>query len=405
MTSASRSRATPGKPAGRPGIAYVREVFSRMYPDAEVSVGTTSARGSKRSWACLPNAGDPWLLVPLRSRAVTRSALGEIGRRGHHRAEQLARVGAAIGGLHLVPKLIVATGGDEDIEGVIARSLSCSEVSVGMVVGKTRALQKPVLRVFDRSGATIAFAKVGVSAPTRELVRRETRVLQEFQAAPPRFFATPRVLGADEWRGLTILLQQPMAGDGVPVMRDVIAAAREITRRGDVTDSALADSAAWRDLRHRLERLAQTHEIAVRLADTAMRVEQQNPGTRMRTGRSHGDFTPWNVASTGTSIDVWDWEGCVDGLPAGFDLLHYRFQEAVVVRGGHPRLAFADLLREAPSILAPWAPADPRLIVTTYLMHVAATALETGDTQARISRLSEWVPDALTDVRSAGVHS
>lgn len=404
MTSTRQNRATAGRPAGRPGISYVLDVFSRMYPDARVDVGRTVPHDARSAWACLPDARDPWLLIPLGSRSAERAALDELNSRGHRSAARLARAAAVLGGVRLLPKIVV-TGGGEDVESLIARTLGRRDVAVSMVVGKHRALQKPVLRVLARDGSTLAFAKVGVSEPTRELVRRETAALRAFECDPPRRYRTPRVLGAVEWRGLSLLLQEPMPGGRSPSEHAVSGVAAEISSRGTVRTTALQDSAPWLDLRARLGRLDTADPVVTALARFADRLEHVHAAAPVRTGMSHGDFTPWNVAASGASVHVWDWEGFADETPVGFDLLHYRFQQDVVVRGRHPGVAFGDLLDESSFMLSRWGLDDARLVASLYVIGTAVTALETRDTHARISRLSEWLPEALHLVEADGVPS
>ncbi len=47
------------------------------------------------------------------------------------------------------------------------------ELTAGIHLGPPRANRKPVLQLMDPSGATVAFAKVGVNRLTRERVRHE----------------------------------------------------------------------------------------------------------------------------------------------------------------------------------------------------------------------------------------
>jgi hypothetical protein len=45
-------------------------------------------------------------------------------------------------------------------------------------------------------------------------------------------------------------------------------------------------------------------------------------------GSCHGDFGPWNMATDGGVVEVWDWERFATSVPVGFDAAHYRTQEA-----------------------------------------------------------------------------
>jgi thymidylate kinase len=46
---------------------------------------------------------------------------------------------------------------------------------------------------------------------------------------------------------------------------------------------------------------------------------------------AHGDFTPWNTTSDEDTLRIWDWEAS-NRYPLGFDLIHYHWQEGVLVK-------------------------------------------------------------------------
>ncbi len=66
-----------------------------------------------------------------------------------------------------------------------------------------------------------------------------------------------------------------------------------------------------------------TGETATAALDT---IDRLWSGNRMRFGRWHGDWTPWNTSSGEGSVILWDWERTAPDVPIGFDVLHYHFQ-------------------------------------------------------------------------------
>jgi len=44
-------------------------------------------------------------------------------------------------------------------------------------------------------------------------------------------------------------------------------------------------------------------------------------------GAWHGDWVPWNMARDGARVVLWDWEHYEEGVPRGFDALHFRGQQ------------------------------------------------------------------------------
>ena len=391
-----RMREAAGRRADRPGLDYMIHVFSLMYPGSRIHVRRMPGVTRSHGWALVPNARNPSMLVPLAPGATARASLDELTKRGRPRLEKAARLASRVGGLHVLPRLIVNRSGD-DVQSVLDAMLD-DQVMFSMIVGRVRALQKPVLRIMNREGVTVAFAKIGVSEVTRALVRHEAQVLSGFAHDPPRHFSAPSLRGIREWGELVILAQAPMFGGDRPDDQAVRRAAVEIVERGSAATATLSESSWWHDLRARVAQLPASNPHADALSRVARRIARDCGGVLVRAGSWHGDFTEWNMCSDGMSLHIWDWEGCTGPVPAGFDLLHYRFQGDVVVRGIHPTVALRHLLDDSGDLLSPWKPSEPRLIVALYLLHLVTGLIETGDTDTRISRLGDWLPAALNDL-------
>jgi hypothetical protein len=96
---------------------------------------------------------------------------------------------------------------------------------------------------------------------------------------------------------------------------------------------------------------------------------------------SHGDFTPWNVYSSGESLFVYDWELCRQDMPVLFDLFHFVIQGKVI----EVNASAQELQEEIDKLLDSPIPAgflrerglDPALYLRLYLLHHAAYYLET----------------------------
>lgn len=392
--SAARARSKAGRRAGRPGLAYVIEVFSRLYPGASVAVRRAPGGRFAHAWAILPAPRDPWLIVPTKPPAAARAALDELKKRNYPTASRLAGLLVSTGVLDLSPRLTVSRGEPEDIQDVIARILN-RPVSLSMVVGRVRALQKPVMRVLGENGSTLGYAKIGVSTVTNALVRHEAGVLRSFETDPPKHFNPPAVLGIEEWQGLFILIQEPVNATLAPETSVVRRAAVEISYRGTTEAGALGDSVGWQFLKRRVHELPEEGAFTSLLIGVIEDVEDAAADTLVQFGWWHGDFAPWNMAWDGAALSVWDWEGFAGSVPVGFDILHYYFQGDVVIRGRHPEAAFRDLVDAAADLLAPWDPPDPDLVVMLYLIYLVTGLIETDDRQTRISRLEDWLAPAL----------
>jgi hypothetical protein len=122
-------------------------------------------------------------------------------------------------------------------------------------------------------------------------------------------------------------------------------------------------------------------------------------GADLTYGAWHGDWTPWNMASTRDGLLVWDWERFAVGAPFGFDALHYWLQNEVVPRRRDPLVAAADCLARAEQLLAPFGtPAtNARITASLYLADLATRYLvdRQSEAGAPLGAPGEWLIPAL----------
>ncbi len=273
----------------------------------------------------LPAPDRPQLLVPLtRAGAVLVAERRSGGRLGKLTKQTLAAVlGAGLGRLLPVPRLLVRGSALTDLSR-LASGGACD--SAGIMLGPPRANRKPVLRLFDESGETWGYAKVGINDLTDDLIATEAAQLATVNAIVWRTLRPPRVLVDDTWQGHRVLTTAPLAGTGAERQPAhlPIAATRELLSHSAGTlslaealtalgDSSVRDgSGAGERSRHLLER------TVTLWGDRALPM-----------AASHGDWTPWNMAyaaGSGTGdriLDVWDWERFDPARPAGFDIVHF----------------------------------------------------------------------------------
>jgi hypothetical protein len=69
----------------------------------------------------------------------------------------------------------------------------------------------------------------------------------------------------------------------------------------------------------------------------------------LRFGRWHGDWVAWNLGSSGAKIAAWDWEHSAEGVPVGFDVLHWHFQHVLPDSGLEAAVSAVD--RVAPALV------------------------------------------------------
>ena len=116
-------------------------------------------------------------------------------------------------------------------------------------------------------------------------------------------------------------------------------------------------------------------------------------------GAWHGDWSPWNMASTRSGLLVWDWERFATGVPLGFDALHYWLQTEVRPGGREPREVAAECAERAAELIGPLGGevAQPRLTATLYLAELATRYLvdRQDEAGARLGTTGTWLIPAI----------
>jgi hypothetical protein len=114
-------------------------------------------------------------------------------------------------------------------------------------------------------------------------------------------------------------------------------------------------------------------------------------------GAWHGDFTPWNSASVGGQLLVWDWERFGGPVPVGYDALHHRMQSAAVQQALPLPQAALHCIDQADATLADYGVEATTLTAALYLVELGTRYL--GDDQAAAGghggRIEEWLVPAL----------
>ena len=182
------------------------------------------------------------------------------------------------------------------------------KVIISLRIGPPRANRKPVLELLTADGGLIGFAKIGVNALTRELVRAEAAALAVLSAAPLHTLGTPRLIHHGRWHGHQVLVQEALSGVAPPrKWAGLSQAMAELAAVQGVTRLPAGQSPYWGDLQQRLAACTQ-RDVADGLRQAMGYLKPAAATTSMAFGSWHGDWTPWNMTMLGGRALVWDWE-------------------------------------------------------------------------------------------------
>ncbi|MFC0036741.1 phosphotransferase [Actinomadura rayongensis] len=346
-----------------------------LWPGAHVAaVAPGESAGARRELAFLPDAERPRLLVPA---GLPRAAATALRRYSHDLGlrERVTRglvataVRTGLPERRLRDRLRI-TGGGPSVEDRLADLLG-RPVVVSIGLGNARANRKPILHVLSPGGEPVAFVKVGDNPTTRDLIAREAAALAYLAEHPPAGVHVPRVLHHGAWEGMDLLVLEPLPTSALgrrPRGDAPVAEMRALFEVGGAERAVLRDSPFWASVTGDAAAIADADQRE-RFTAVVADVEKAHGGRALEFGAWHGDWTPWNMAWHRGRLRLWDWERFARPVPAGFDLLHYRLQEAMRVQPGPAYAAWPD---GADAALAPvgLTGADADATVHLYLLEL-----------------------------------
>jgi hypothetical protein len=367
---------------------------------------------SATEFVVLPHLRSPKLVLPRSPRRLTAAALRNYkasatgGTRMRLRALATAlRLGA---GAVLPDRIRISHppgAQDRSIERYLHDVLS-TPVQLALYIGPQRAVQKPVFQLLNADGNTFAFVKVGMNRLTQTLVRSEADSLAFLSSLSMRRLVVPELIHHGQWEGHEVLVQRSIPPSGLELNAPglLTEAMLELARCRGTETVGFASSSYVAALRKRVE-AEDSGPLTALLTASLDRLVAVVGDAPIELGSWHGDWAPWNMVTTPEHIKVWDWEQFESGVPIGFDAVHFRVQDAVVMHGYDPVEAFATARDGASSLLAPCTIAsDLELMpVVLYAMEIATRYLHDGEIAAgtRMGRIDRWLPPVLEDLLRA----
>jgi hypothetical protein len=337
----------------------------------------------------IPSAARPRLLVP----AGHPAAAAESVRRFSHSLgwrERLLR--AALTGVLrtgapdlLVPARmrITAPGASADQVRSLQDHLGGllgEPVVLSLGVGTARANRKPVLEAISRSGRPLAFVKLADHDLTRQLLASEASALTRLAANPPAGLDVPRLLHLGSWNGTGVLVQSALRTppwlthrrSSVP-----FAAMRALSEAFGTGRRPACDSPSWQRILTDGETITDAARATL-FAKTAAAIGALLERCELRHGAWHGDWAPWNMAwvrgtvhgTVRDTVRIWDWERFAEGVPAGFDPLHYVLAQHAIQL---PWTGALDATRAQAAAITRWsgvAPSEADLVFLWYLLEL-----------------------------------
>jgi hypothetical protein len=389
--AAAESREGSAHGVATPALDWLVETLWGMPSGVEVSPGRRRRRSrAGDTFAVLPSAAHPRLLVPLGSRKAASNAVREYttGKKGIRFAKPLLTIGIRSG---LVLPLLrdrvhISVAGDvppaelrqlllqEHLQEIFGRR----DLEIAVKFDAPRPQRKPILHILGKDGAALGFAKVGWNDLTRPLIRNEARTLERLRPLRGRLreFDVPELIHAGRWRDLEIVIVAPVSFGARRrfLSRLPLAATDEVAELSGTRRSALGLSPFWLHTRERIRATATAEAGPVaRLEDVAEEIERRYGDARLEFGSWHGDWVPWNMGHRDGRLYVWDWERSGELAPRGLDGVSFDYQAELGLRRTAPVPALDATLHRSARALPELnrAATDARLLLSLHLLEMA----------------------------------
>lgn len=362
-------------------------------------------------YVVLPHPRMSRFLVPLSSRAVSTASLRHYNaaRAPASRAVRSAVAGAlaaGAGGLARRSRLVVSVDSrvprhrwhDLLITSRLAQELGAERLHAFVAVREINPNAKPTLQLFGDDAKPFGYAKLGTTAATKCLVRNEAAAMRRLGGRTDPI--VPSLLSSGDWHDTAYAVSSPLPLDlrrCSGSVDETLPTLRQVIDSGDRSFGPVAGSSYAARLRSDIDGLRDQDGVTPLLSHWLQAV--QHSPVSIPFGGYHGDWIPDNMGRSRDQFAVWDWEHSTPDAPAGFDLLHWHFHDALASSGLEAAVSAVDAA--APDMAALGVPAgSTRLTASLYLLDVsvrrAKLAAGGGGWNAR------WYPGILAVARSRG---
>lgn len=372
-------------------------IFSVLWPDSAQSTNEAQDEATT-SYRAVPNRSDPRHFLPRRraaALAVLRHFRNEATVASRRRTAALAWAIRLTGGWPVARHRLDVKGsaGSRNVETLVAERFGPG-ASIGISLGPPRANRKPILQVLDADLEPLAVGKVGITDLSRRLVQAETEALTVMGRLPLSGVRVPMLQHACAWNGNRVLFMTvlPLAEARSVVPGDLRDRAMvAVARSSGVQQQRPGESDHFRNLREAAMVLphARIRARTLEALDVVMASDDL-----WSFGSWHGDWTDWNMALLGDEVLLWDWERYANGVPLGWDALHYALRRDFLTDSVDVRVA-QRLLDHAPRLLEPFGVEARHAhdVASAYLVELAVRYTSDGQREAggRTARVEEWL--------------
>lgn len=396
-----------GGPARQTGgmMSRVRAQLEHLFPPSSfpMHLGYGAPPPDHRpveAWRVVPHRGSPRALVPVNPAAARSSLLSHNRLRSPAVAATRALAAAAVEPLAIirggrdvlvlsVPREVDEAAVDAEVVTRHLRTRLPGTVATAVSLRDFHPQAKPTVQLVGARGEVLAFAKVAADTATGRRVRVEADLLEALAPAldrPGTPVRVPKLLDRGECGPFTYSVVEPLPtdvrgaemGDRDAVLRGLVALSAAL---GPPGRQALNRTSLWREAMQRVDAAQaardQRPDLVIGLNQLVETARETDGALPVPVGAYHGDWVPWNMCWSGSTLWVWDLEYGSRTGPLGLDALRWVFQVEHVLHRRCLTAAVRSMCEAAPQLLPRLGiAADLALpLVRLHLVDTMATAL------------------------------
>jgi hypothetical protein len=219
------------------------------------------------------------------------------------------------------------------IEALVGEVTGERQPVFALSLGTPSHFRKLTVQVMRPNGDTLGYIKLPLTEAAGQRVRHEAAVLERLWNIANLRQYVPRVLHAGPWNGSYMLFQtcgpsQPghlEFGPAHEAFLRTLWGARQMEKPAQTIVEEL--SAQWGKASLLLD--AEWRDLGV---ETLGRASRELSGLSIPCGIMHGDFAPWNTRRGNGRLFVFDWEAAEWDVPTSWDVFHFHFQVATLLK-------------------------------------------------------------------------
>ena len=231
---------------------------------------------------------------------------------------------------------------------------ACTYTGFSIFTGTVGENRKAVVEIHNNDDLFM-FVKIALTKTAQTLIQNEAKILEHLATHDFKALVIPKLLSNNEQDtiGLSNIKPKHFKQDShlTNVHVNVLSELYNITpsqkewpdlkvfqESKSILHDLLKDYEELNDLKK-----SRVHVLASKLVQLSTLLEES--GEKTTVAIAHGDFTPWNMYRTDSTVHLFDWELSQDEMPLLYDLFHFVFQSEIMIKHSDYTVIYREIVK------------------------------------------------------------